>query len=179
MCYFARMSKPRKGQSFADPLLKTLIGGDFIKRLTESEPGKAPLRIGSQVWSTHRLATELGVVHTRAARLLTLAADAIGAKNVKDLYARSSPYSFAGVQGLGETTLYVLWRLFESQGLDPDRWAAGTTDDALVSFRSMKLREQKAEQRTRDAAKRERRTQARRTHEAAVKQHVTAKEQTP
>lgn len=133
--------------------LSTFIGTSLIARLTDASPDHAPLRIGSDVWSTHQLATELGVVNTRAARLLSRAAESINAKNLRDLYARSTPYTFA-LHGVGETTLYVLWRLFESQGYDPDRWAtAGDTKAALTSFHSLKQREQEAERRTLAAAK--------------------------
>jgi hypothetical protein len=158
-----------RGTKFDDPRLRTLIGGAFIERITRVEAGAAPLRIGAQTWSTHDLAVQLGVVHTRAARLLTQAAESIGAKNVADLYRRSSPYTFAGVKGLGDTTMYVLWRLFESAGLDPDAWAdAGHAEQALVSFRAMKHREQAAEARTVAAEKKRARQSRRVRHEAAV-----------
>ena len=154
VCYGSAVPPRRPNTKFDDPVLRTLIGATLITRLTQSDVEHAPLRIGSERWSTHDLAVRLGVVHTRAARLLTLAADSIDAKNVRDLYARSSPYSFAGVQGLGETTMYVLWRLFQSAGLDPDAWAArGDTSEALVAFRTLKHREQAAEARTRKAAR--------------------------
>lgn len=142
--------------------LKTLVGSTFLNRITDND--HPPLKIGTQVWNTHQLALQLGVVHTRAARLLSAAADAIGAKNVRDLYEKSSPYVFAGLQGCGETTLYVLWRLFQSQGLDPDRWAAaGGKDAALVSFHTLKAREQAGEKRTLDAAQKRHRNVSRRT----------------
>jgi hypothetical protein len=163
------MKRRQTRPTFDDPLLRTFVGGDFVKRLTTTDDRFTVLRIGKQRWSTHDLAVQLGVVHTRAARLLTAAADAIGATSVRDLYDRSTPYTFAGVQGLGETTMYVLWRLFESQGLDPDAWAnSGERDEALVSFHSLKERERKAEARTQAAAKADKRKASRTTHEKAV-----------
>src|SRR4051812_2314287 len=117
------MSQKRTGRPqglFQSGSLTTLVGSTFVQRITDKT--HAPLRIGSQAWSTHELAVRLGVVNTKAARLLSEAAKSIGAKNVRDLYHSSSPYTFA-MHGIGETTMYVLWRLFESEGLDPDRWA--------------------------------------------------------
>lgn len=149
-------------------LLKTLVGSTFLTRITQDDDEHAVLRIGSQRWSVHRLAVDLGVVHTRAARLLSAAAASIGAKNVRDLYQRSSPYTFAGIPGLGETTMYVLWRLFQANGLDPDKWASGDRDDALVSFHALKERERVAEARTQaDATQRTRKERAAK-HERAV-----------
>lgn len=155
-----RQKRPAvQGELFGSANLTTLVGGTFVARLTDHT--NAPLRIGSQAWSTHELARKLGVVNTKAARLLSAAVAAIGAKNVRDLYEHSTPYSFV-LHGVGETTLYVLWRLFESEGLDPDKWAtAGDTKAALVSFHSLKVREQKAEERTKKAAKRQQRTNSR------------------
>jgi hypothetical protein len=142
--------------------LKTLVGSTFLTRINDNE--HPPLRIGTQRWTTHQLAVQLGVVHTKAARLLSDAAASIGAKSVRDLYDKSTPYTFAGLRGLGETTLYVLWRLFQSQGLDPDKWAAsGDRDETLVSFRSLKHREQAGEKRTLDAAQKRHPSVSRRT----------------
>jgi len=139
--------------------LRTLIGSTFLDRINDTT--NPPLKIGKQIWTTHELASKVGIVHTKAARLLSLAAESIGAKNVKELYEKTSPYTFAGLHGLGETTLYVLWRLFESEGLNPDAWAnAGDTDDALVSFRSLKHREQQAEKRTKKDVRRRTKTDA-------------------
>jgi len=153
---------------FTNATLHTLIGNTLLERITDDK--NPPLRIGSQRWNTHQLASKVGVVHTKAARLLTAAADAMSppAKNVQDLYKRSTPYTFAGLQGCGETTMYVLWRLFESEGLDPDTWAnSGDRDDSLVSFRSLKHREQAGERRTLDAAQKRHRNVSRKTLAAA------------
>lgn len=140
-------------------LLTTLIGSTFLDRINDTS--NPPLKIGKQIWTTHELAAKVGIVHTRAARLLSDAAHSIGAKSVRDLYDKSTPYTFSGLHGLGETTLYVLWRLFESEGLDPNAWAtAGDTDAALVSFRSLKKREQEAEKRTKKDVRRRTNTEA-------------------
>lgn len=136
-----------------DDTLQHLVGSTFVKRV--NNVADAPLRIGGKTWTTHQLAVRLGVVHTKAARMLTEAANSIGAKTVKELYQKATPYTFAGVHGFGETTMYVLWRLFESEGLNPDQWAtAGKAKDAMISFRSLKLKEQEAEKRTKQGARR-------------------------
>jgi len=163
------MSRQRRSSFAFTPTITRLIGSDFVKRLSASDEQHAPLRIGRETWSTHRLATELGVVHTRAARLLTAAADALGATTVRELYDKATPYSLAGIAGLGETTLYVLWRLFESKELNADAWAtAGTTRDALVSFHSLKERERKAEARTQRGERQRRRRERTQQHERDV-----------
>jgi hypothetical protein len=142
-----------------DETLKSLVGSTFVKRV--NNVADAPLRIGGKTWTTHQLAVRLGVVHTKAARLLTVAADSIGVKSVKELYQKATPYTLAGVHGFGETTMYVLWRLFESEGFDPDKWAmAGDQDDALISFRGLKIREQAADKRTRKSVRRRTHTDA-------------------
>lgn len=153
-----------------DPIMRSFVGASLLHRLEDADDDHVPLRIGNQRWTTHQLAVEVGVVHTKAARLLTKAAAEIGARSVLDLYKRSSPYTFCGIRNLGETAIYVLWRLFESQGLDPDEWAtAGDREAAIVSFRSLKLRELAADARsTADERKRARR-QSRETHEAGVR----------
>jgi len=129
----------------------TLLGSSFVQRLENRDD--PPLVIGSQSWTTHEIGARLGVVHVMSARKLTAAAAAIGAKNVRHLYAHSTPYTFAR-KGLGPTTLYVLWRLFESEGLDAEAWARGGTKGAMVTFFTMKKREAAAEKRTRDDARR-------------------------
>jgi hypothetical protein len=146
------MPRRRAPAALTHPTLHTFVGSTLLHRL--DDPARAPLRVGSQVWSTYRLARDLGVTNTHAARLLSIAAASIGAKNVRDLYDKATPYVFAGLPGCGETTMYVLWRLFEACGLDPDAWAHGDRGDALVSFRSLKKREAQGEQRTAAAAQR-------------------------
>jgi hypothetical protein len=147
--------------------LSTFVSSSLVERLTDTT-GRAALRIGSQTWSTHQLATVIGVVNTRAARLLTQAADSIGAKNLRDLYQRATPYTFA-MRGVGVTTLYVLWRLFESHGFDPEKWAtAGDTGEALTSFLSLKKRERDAERRTIEAQARHGKKQQSRPAETSV-----------
>jgi hypothetical protein len=162
-------NRRRFSTDLSDPVLHKLLGHDFVAKLTSVDPAAAPLKIGKHVWSTHDLATKLGVVNTKAARNLTKAAASIGARSVADLYRRATPYTLAGVERLGETTLYVLWRLFEAHGFDPDAWAtAGNTDAALVSFHALKERERKAERRTRETERARRRAGARAQHESAV-----------
>jgi hypothetical protein len=167
-------TQPRSANGFGDPVLQSLFGHDFLAKLTSTDPARAPLRIGKQAWSVHDLATKLGVVNTKAARNLTKAAESIGAKSVHDLYRRATPYTLAGVERLGETTLWVLWRLFEAHGLDPDAWAtAGDTNAAVVTFHTLKDRERRAERRTQSTERARRRAGARATHEAAVAAELT------
>lgn len=137
-----------KHASLDDPLLCKALGREFIDRINPDNPDHAPLRIGADVWTVHQLATELGVVHTRAARILTQAAAAIGAKDTRDFYERSTSYSLAGIEGFGTTTLYVAWRAFESRNLDPRKWHWRGLLAAREFFDAMKKREQAAKRRT-------------------------------
>ncbi len=155
----------RRAPSAFPAAAEKLLGADFVHRLQNRDD--PPLRIGSETWTRHEIAAQLGCLHTAAARLLTAAANEIGAKNVRDLYRRSTPYTFAR-HGLGPTTMYVLWRLFESQGLDAEAWSHGGTAGAMVTFETMKKREAKAEQRTREGERKRKRSQRRREHETAV-----------
>lgn len=124
-----------------DPLRRAL-GENFVKRINEN-PDDCPLKIGNTVYTTHELATKLGVVHRAAARKLSEAAEAIGARTVAEFYRRSTPYSFASLPRFGETTLYVAWRLFEANGLDPVKWFDRGQEEAVVTFHSLKARAQK------------------------------------
>lgn len=128
-------------QNGHDPLRRAL-GAHFIKRINEN-PDDCPLKIGNTVYTTHELATKLGIVHRAAARRLSEAAEAIGARSVREFYHRSTPYSFASIPRFGETTLYVAWRLFEVNGLDPAAWFERGEKEAVVTFNSLKHRAQK------------------------------------
>jgi hypothetical protein len=134
--------------------LAPVLGKTFIERLDPPNPELHPLRIGTQTWSRRKIGKELGITNVVAAGKLTKAADDIGAKNVKDFYEKSTPYSFASTPGIGETTIYVAFELFRSQGLDPMAWYHKGEQEAIVTFHSLKAREQKAEKRTQDDAKR-------------------------
>lgn len=143
------MSKHRaRSQSLFPDELQALVGATFVHKLTDVDD--APLRIGSDVFTRHQLGSLIGVTNTIAARSISRVAASIGAKNVKHLYQNSTPYTFVNVEHrCGETGIYVLWRLFEWAGLDPDAWAtAGDRDAAVVTFRTLKLRERAAEKRT-------------------------------
>jgi len=144
--------------------LQRLIGSTFIDRITDND--HPALKIGTDQWTTRQLGKQIGVTNTKAARLLTLAAATMSppAKNVRDFYNRTTPYLLAGLHGLGVTTMYVLWEVFAAVGLDPDEWSeSGPTDSALVSFITLKKREQAGEKRTLDAAQKRHRNVSRRT----------------
>ena len=153
--------RPALASAF-DPKLSRLVGSTFVHRLTDH--AHAPLIIGSDRWTVHDLVTLCGVGNFRAARILSTEVKRIGGvKNLRHLYETTSPHTFT-LRGVAETTLYVLWRVFQSRGLDPDAWAG----DIDVSFSSMKRRDQKAEKRTRDDQRRRNRRAARTAHETAV-----------
>jgi hypothetical protein len=158
----ARRNTYRPSAAFGAALTR-FVGSHFVHRVTDLTD--APLRIGSQVWTAQQLALHIGVVNTQAARRLTAAAQSIDAKNVRDLFHRSTPYTFSGVHRLGETTMYVLWRVFEAEGLNPDTWA-GKTLDSIVTFRTLKARELRADRRTHEEEGTRQRRIAERAHAA-------------
>ena len=127
------------------------LGGSFVDHLTDA---KYPaLIIGKDSWTRHELATEIGIVHTKAAAILTKACRTLGIRSTADLFARTSPYTFADVQlRMGVTTLYVMFAVFRAKGHDIDAWyAKGNTKGeaaAVVTFITLKEREQAAEKRT-------------------------------
>lgn len=126
------------------PHCQYVFGKTFIEHIDPSNPERHPLKIGTDTFSSIDIATMLQCTNLLAARRLSALADAIGAKNVRDFYQRSTPYSMAtSTEGIGVTTLFVAWRLFEARGLDPHEWYRRGQKEAVVSFSYFKGREQK------------------------------------
>lgn len=146
--------------------LARFLGTTFTGHLDNANPEMSPLKIGTDTLTIYECATKLAITNVAAARRLTALADEIGAKNVRDFYKRSTPYSMATTfEGVGVTTLYVAWRLFEAFDLDPEEWydrgmedAAKRrgTDAAVVSFLYFKKREQDYAARARKAERKHR-----------------------
>lgn len=128
------------------------VGASFLKARAE----RAVLKIGSDTWNPDEVAA-LGIIETRACGILNRYAEKEKVKNLKQLYAETSPYELAGRYGLGVNTLLVLLRAYDSRGLDAEKWYRRGQKEAVVQFLSLKARELKAEQRTRQSAKRRRR----------------------
>lgn len=128
-------------------VLRPILGSTFISSIDAHNPEQHPLRIGTQTWSRHALATELGIVHTAAARHLSAFAAELKVKNVKDLYERTSMYQLAREARCGVTTLYVAWRVFEYVGLDPSAWYQKGRDEAIRTFTTVKHQIAREEQR--------------------------------
>lgn len=128
----------------------TALGTSFISHITDSE--RFPiLVIGADRWSRYELAREVGVTNTVAAGFLTKIAKDLGARSAKHLYATTTPYTFSDPRyRVGNTTLYVLFAVFRSEGLSVENWyRKGSTEaQTLVTFHSFKKREQDAEART-------------------------------
>jgi hypothetical protein len=138
--------------------LAPYLGQSFITKITASDETHAILRIGRDKWSRHDVATRLGVTHTIACALLSRICKSLKVESTKDLYANSSPYTFASYRA-GVTTLYVMFAAFRDKGLDVQAWYSQGEKKAVVSFLTLKAREQEAEHRTKsDERKRQRRT---------------------
>src|SRR5262245_56189069 len=93
-----------------------ILGSNFIHELMD--PEKAALVIGEDVWTKHEIASDLGIVQTKAAGILTGICKQLRVRNTKDLFEKTSPYTFTEFPA-GVTTLYVMFAAFHAKGLDP------------------------------------------------------------
>jgi hypothetical protein len=140
--------------------LSKIVGSTLLSQLTDSD--KYPLLvIGKDRWSFQQVASDLGVIQARACRILSTVAKELNAKDVKHLYRETSPYTLAGTHGVGVSTLYVLLRVFQAEGLNVDEWYALGENKAIVTFVSLKHREQKAEAHTKESERKRRRLRSR------------------
>lgn len=128
------------------------VGTTTITHYTGHE--HAPCVIGQQRLSYVDVAARTGLPAGRAARIVTAMAMAHGATSIKDLYRKSSPSSVA-VPGFGQGSLLLLFRLFESEGLDhlvwarrADTWTDENGKDKFTTFLTYKKREAAADART-------------------------------
>lgn len=126
------------------------LGQTFVSRLNE-----VALQIGKDQWTRHQLADELRVANFKAAALVTRAMRELQVKNLEEVFSWN-PADLANVHNLGETGMYVLLRALEARGHNPRAWYGYKSDD-LVTFRTLKLREQ----RKREQEKREKRKKSR------------------
>ena len=124
------------------------------------------LTIGKDSWTRAELA-KMGVVQTRACAILSKIAKRRQVRSLKDLYASTSPYTFADYPA-GATTLFVLFAAFDDRDLSVDGWYKAGRNAAIISFLSLKLKELKAHRREKHDQKRRDRKQRRDSHEQAV-----------
>ena len=133
--------------------LKIFCGAGTIAHYTD--PIHAPLVVGKDRLSYAEVAQRTGLPAGRTARLITEIADGHKATSIRDLYNKSSPSSVA-VHGFGSGSLLMLFRLYESEGLDVHAWArqgehwvnAEDGKDSFTTWITYKKRELTAEQRT-------------------------------
>jgi hypothetical protein len=116
---------------------KSILGSSFLNSLQEPI-----LVIGRNSYSKHQLATELGVAHLQAARLLSKAAKRFGARSIKDLYRKCTPEMLAQPQHhCGVTTIYVMLAAFAAEGLDIDVWYGhNQPKSGVVTYQTLKQR---------------------------------------
>jgi hypothetical protein len=123
--------------------LRPILGKTFVEGLD-----RPVLKIGADFWTKQTL-PDIGVVHTKAAAVLTKLAADLRVKSVADLYNRTTPYTFAGHDyHAGVTTLFVALRVFEAHGLSIKKWYHLGEKQAVVTFLRFKHREIEAEKRT-------------------------------
>ena len=133
------------------------LGSTFLTAFT-----KVPLlTVGKDKYSYQEVC-DLGVIQPRACRILSRIAKELDVKSVRGLYEKTSPYTLAGTHGCGVTTLFVALRLFEAEGLSVPKWYADGKKDPVVTFTSLKHREQQAELRTNEDERKRRRLRSRR-----------------
>jgi hypothetical protein len=152
--------------------LARYVGTHFLSRFTDAKAFPL-LVIGSDRWSYQEVAS-LGVIQPRACRILSKIAHDLKVRNTKDLYAKSSPYILAGLEGVGVTTLYVALAAFQAIGLDVDKWYVRGKDQAVRTFDTLKVREQKAKARTMESERKRRRLRStRQVRESERTAHAT------
>jgi hypothetical protein len=140
-----------------------IFGATYLKYFTED----AVLTIGTDTWSRADVVA-MGVTQTVACGNLSKIAKSLGVRNLQDLYARTSPYSFTEYRA-GVATLYVLFAAFADKGLDPAKWYRGKSESAvLVTFESLKHREAKARERERQDERKRSRSKRARQHKTDV-----------
>lgn len=118
---------------------KAYVGKTIVERYTGT--AHAPCVIGSDRLSYVDVARRTGMPAGRAARIISRVATEMGAKSLADLYRRSTPKEVAG-PGFGGCSVLLLFRLFESFGLDSSAWAerGWTTSTRTTTFDSFKRR---------------------------------------
>jgi hypothetical protein len=149
--------------------LSRFLGATFWRELTDSAHN-ALLTIGKDRWSYAEVA-KLGVIQPRACRILSRIAADLGVRDVRDLYKQTSPYTLAGLEGVGVTTLYVALKVFAAKGLSVDTWYVRGERAAVRSFQTLKHREQLAKARTLESERKRRRLRTTRSVDPAA--HVT------
>jgi hypothetical protein len=140
----------------ADPLghLTVFVGAPTIRHYMGEED--APLVIGRERFSYFEIAKRTGLPAGRTVRIISNLATEHGAKSISDLYDKSSPSSIAQSEfGTGVCTLLMLFRLFESEGLNVKAWARKGENwrteegkDNFTTFHTYKKKELSAERRT-------------------------------
>jgi hypothetical protein len=135
--------------------LARFVGSTFFTHFTDSTTFPL-LVIGKDRWSFQEVAA-LGVIQPRACRILSKIAKDLHVKDTKDFYKQTSPYVLAGLEGCGVTTLYVALCAFAAVGLDADAWYIRGEKEAVRTFNTYKVREQKAKQRTLESERKRRR----------------------
>lgn len=127
-----------------------MLGSSFVGALTATDE-HAPLVIGRDRFSRLELA-ELGITHMRACYILSGIAKDLGSKSVRHLFDHSSPYTFATYPA-GVTTLFVVFAVFQAEGLSVRDWYAAGKDKAVTTFVTLKKKELEATARTKRAAR--------------------------
>ena len=140
-----------------------IFGRGYVEYFT-----KTPiLTIGKDSWTRQEIVA-MGITQTVACGNLSKITKQLGVLNTKDLFERTSPYSFTEFRA-GVATLYVLFAVFAEKGLDPTQWYQGKSESQiLVTFESLKHREAQARARERADERKRARSKRARTHQRAV-----------
>lgn len=129
--------------------LAPVLGSSFVNELVDRDK-HAVLRIGKDRWSKHDIADRLKITHTVSCGILSAICARLGVHSTEHLYQTTSPYTFADKK-MGVTTLYVMFAAFRDKGLSVTDWVREGYGEkkAIVTFETLKAREQKFEGRAR------------------------------
>jgi hypothetical protein len=141
----------------------SIFGSTYVKYFVE----QPILTVGKDVWSRQDVVT-MGITQTVACGNLSKIAKSLGVHSLKDMYDRTSPYSFTEYRA-GVATLYVLFAAFADRGLDPSKWYRRSEKEALVTFERLKHRELEARARERKDEKKRSRAARYGKHKGEVK----------
>ena len=114
------------------------------------------LIIGRDKWDRLDLAA-MGISQLRAARAVSQLAAEMKAKSTADMFERLGADSLAATYGIGLHCLFVLWRAFEAQGLDPADWYWRGREGTIRTFLALKGRAHRRAAEEKAAEKRSRR----------------------
>lgn len=158
------MARTNGNGTSSDPsALTPVLGLTFVKRLT-----KPTLIIGSDSWNYWECVHTLHTNNFKCILTLNALAEEMSAKNIRDMFTRTSPYELGRTEGAGVTTLYALWRVYEALGFDLEEWWHRGQEEAQRTFATIKREQYKIARKEKEGTKKRRRAERKVAQEEAV-----------